>query len=197
MIEPAEDMDKICNTLDKLTLDALLLMQEEIHLKLNVENAMCGGESHLAKARYIMGQNNVSDLQLPTDNSPEFAAAVKVIRNIEEHSQEKSYDLMLIKKTDDETVQEPLRWFGVLVPQNLNHAQNMFRQALQWSVQAVNVQAKLQDTICTIHQLKDIKLKIQHILATKVLENEFMMGNKVTVVNGAICNTTGISPGND
>ena len=52
MTETAEDLDKICQTLDKLTLDALTLMQEEIQLKINAENAMIGGESHLAKTRY-------------------------------------------------------------------------------------------------------------------------------------------------
>lgn len=51
MPETTRDLDKICNVLDKLTLDALTLMQEEIDLKLTAENAMIGGETHLAKTR--------------------------------------------------------------------------------------------------------------------------------------------------
>lgn len=54
MAEKTKDLDKICNTLDILTLetlDALTLMQEEIELKINAENAMIGGETHLAKTR--------------------------------------------------------------------------------------------------------------------------------------------------
>ncbi|KAJ8928792.1 hypothetical protein NQ314_018591 [Rhamnusium bicolor] len=161
MAEATEDLDKICNTLDKLTLDALSLMEEEILLKLNVENAMCGGESHLAKARYIMGQNSVSCLQLPTENSPEFSAVAKVYASEDDKLfGEKSYELQLTKKTEDESVQDPVRWFGVLVPQNLNYAQNMFRQALQWAVQAVNVQTQLEQTIIKIQQLKAAKAAV-------------------------------------
>ncbi|XP_074040720.1 coiled-coil domain-containing protein 115 [Leptinotarsa decemlineata] len=160
MTEATEDLDKVCNILDKLTLDALLLTQEEIHLKLNIENAMCEGETNLAKARYIIGHNNVSSIQLPTEDSPKFSAVVKIVAHDE--SWGRSYDLKQIKKSDDESVQEPLRWFGFLVPQSLNRAQNMFRQAIQWSIQAVNIQTRLEDTVNTIHSLKNFKLKIQN-----------------------------------
>lgn len=51
MAATTEHLDQICTTLDKLTLDALTLMQEEIDLKINAENAMIGGETHLAKTR--------------------------------------------------------------------------------------------------------------------------------------------------
>ncbi|CAG9859450.1 unnamed protein product [Phyllotreta striolata] len=156
MCEAKEDLDKICETLDKLTLDALFLVQEEIDLKLNVENAMSGGEAHLAKTRYIIGQNNVSALQLPTENSAEFSSVIKV-EGSESLLGANTYTLREIKKSEDETVQEPLRWFGFLVPQNLNFAQKMFRQALQWSVQAVNTQNQLQRVLHSISSLKEVK----------------------------------------
>ncbi|XP_018570891.1 coiled-coil domain-containing protein 115-like [Anoplophora glabripennis] len=160
MAQDTEDLDRICDTLDKLTLDALTLMEEKIKLTLNTENAMCGGEAHLAKARYIMGQNNVSSLQLPTENSPDFMAVAKVYSNEEEKLfGQTSYELHLTQKSE-ETVQDPIRWFGILVPQNLNYAQNMFRQALQWAVQAVNVQTQLKETIEKIYQLKEVKTRI-------------------------------------
>lgn len=161
MVEPTEDLDKICDTLDRLTLDALLLIEEEIQLKLNIENAMCGGETHLAKARYIIGQNKVSTVQLPTENSPEFTAPVKVYQAEDEKLIEaKSFDIHITKKDEDETIQDPIRWFGVLVPQNLTYAQNMFRQALQWVVKATNVQNQLKETINVIYELKDAKRKL-------------------------------------
>lgn len=161
MAKVNEDLDRICDTLDKLTLDALTLTEEKVKLALNTENAMCGGEAHLAKARYIMGHNNVSALQLPTENSPEFTASAKVYPYEDEKLfGETSYELHLTKKSEDETVQNPVRWFGVLVPQNLNYAQNMFRQALQWAVQAVNVQRQLQETIQKIYDLKEVKAKV-------------------------------------
>nr|CAH7740079.1 unnamed protein product [Callosobruchus chinensis] len=155
-----ENKERICNILDKLTLDALHLIEEEVQLKLNLENAMIEGETHLAKSRYIMGHNNVSALQLPTEDSNEFSASIKVT----EHDSETLFDnpelqLKSVKKSEDESVQEPLRWFGVLVPQNLTRSQNMFKQALQWAVQAVNVQTRLTETINKIGVLKEAKEK--------------------------------------
>lgn len=160
-MQTTEDFDKICTILDKLTLAALLLTEEEIKTKLHIENAMSLGESNLAKARYIMGQNKVSAIQLPTENTPEFTATVKVHQSESDKLfDNKSYEIQLNQKSFDETVQDPVKWFGVLVPQTLTQAQKMFRQALQWSVKAVNIQSELNETIKTINNLKDIKLQL-------------------------------------
>lgn len=162
MSENAEQLDHICNRLDKLSLDALHLIEEEIQLKLNVENAMSGGESHIAKSRYILGRNNVSTLQLPTENSNDFSAAVKVIQNEDDKLFEgKTLELRQIKKSEDESVHDPMKWFGILVPQNLHHAQNMFRQALQWAVQAANVQLQLKETVQKIYELRLMKASLR------------------------------------
>ncbi|XP_056635278.1 uncharacterized protein LOC130444237 [Diorhabda sublineata] len=159
MVEQTEDMDKLCETLDKLTLDALLLLQEEIEMKLNIENAMCEGESHLIKSRYILGVNQVSSLQLPTENSEEFSSCFKV-NGSETILGRKIFDLYEIKKSDDNNVVEPLWWFGRLSPQYLVFAQKMFRQALQWTVKAANVQNRLQDVLQGISVLKEVKHKM-------------------------------------
>lgn len=148
------DIDQICTVLDKLTLDALTLIEEEIQTKLNIENAMCGGETHLAKSRYILGQNSVSSLQLPTENSPEFDAMTTV--RVEENKDflTESRELEVLKKEDQI---DPVRWFGYLVPQDLYHAQSMFKQALQWIIRAANVQTRLIETCTKIEQLKELK----------------------------------------
>lgn len=150
-----KDIDKICAVLDKLTLDALLLIEEQIQTKLNVEDAMSSGENNLAKARYIMGQNKVSAIQLPTENSPEFTAIVKVYNSKTEKFDSESYEIHKSHETDD--VQEPTKWFGVLVPQNVTYAQKMYQQALQWAVKAVNIQSKLNQTMENVRKLKEIK----------------------------------------
>lgn len=152
------NIDKICTILDKLTLDALLLIEEEIQTKLNIENAMSLGETNLAKARYIMGQNKVSAIQLPTENSPEFTAVVKIHPSESDKLFEnKSYEIQLTQKNDNTNVQDPIKWFGVLVPQTLTQAQKMFRQALQWTVKAANIQTELNETIENINKLKNMK----------------------------------------
>lgn len=152
---PTEDIDKICAILDKLTLDALLLIEEEIQTKLNIEDAMSSGETNLAKARYIMGQNKVSAIQLPTENSPEFTAPVKVYTSQDEKLYGESYEIHLTEKTDN--VHNPIKWFGILVPQTVTLAQKMFQQALQWAVKAVNIQNELNQTMDKINNLKEIK----------------------------------------
>ncbi|RZC40845.1 hypothetical protein BDFB_013348 [Asbolus verrucosus] len=151
------DLNKICNVLDKLTLDALTLIEEEVQMKLNIENAMCGGEMHLAKSRYILGQNSVSSLQLPTENSPHFEATVTVHSEKDELIGEKTRYLEVVKREDQI---DPVRWFGYLVPQDLYHAQTMFRQALQWVIRATNLQMQLIETCGTIEQLKELKRKL-------------------------------------
>ncbi|KAJ8922953.1 hypothetical protein NQ315_001499 [Exocentrus adspersus] len=160
-IQSSEDLDRVCDVLDKLTLDSLLLIEEKVRLTLNAENAMCGGEAHLAKARYIMGQNSVSALQLPTENSAEFTASAKVYPNEDEKLfGEASYELHLTGTAEGQTVQDPVRWFGVLVPQNLHSARGMFRQALQWAVQTVNIQKQLRATMEKIVELNEVKTRI-------------------------------------
>ncbi|XP_060522527.1 coiled-coil domain-containing protein 115-like [Cylas formicarius] len=154
MVEKAEDLDKICDVLDRLTLDALTMMQEEIELKINAENAMIGGEMHLVKSRYILGQNNVSALQLPSENGHEASALVKVHETEDEFGL-KQFDLESNKP--DETRPNPIRWFGYLTPQSLSYAQNLYRQALQWIVQAGNVQLRLTETCAQIEILKKLK----------------------------------------
>lgn len=157
----SNELDKICTTLDKLCLDALTLMEEQIKLKLNVENSMCSGEASLAKSRYIMGQNSVTSLQLPSENGPQFDAAIKLHSNENELGQ-RSFDVELQKATDGNDIHDPMKWFGYLVPHSLHYAQNMFRQAIQWAVEAANVQVKLNETLNTIEQLKTVKKNIKN-----------------------------------
>ncbi|KAL1495028.1 hypothetical protein ABEB36_010514 [Hypothenemus hampei] len=152
------ELEKICDTLDRLTLDALTLIQEEIELKVNAENAMIGGETHLAKTRYILGQNSVSSLQLPSENSSEFEA-LTVVHSSTDDFGSKRFDLESYKP-DNEVYMNPIKWFGFMPPQNLHFAQNLYRQALQWIVQAANVQTKLEETCVQIKQLQGLKRKL-------------------------------------
>ncbi|CAG9773677.1 unnamed protein product [Ceutorhynchus assimilis] len=158
MTTNTNDIDKIRSTLDRLTLDALTLMQEEIELKINAENAMVGGETHLAKTRYILGQNSVSSIQLPTENTPEFDALLVVHHSQDEYGHEK-LDLES-QKPDNEHHINPIKWFGYMQPQHLQLAQNLYRQAVQWLVQAANVQLRLRGTCLQIKQLRKLKEEV-------------------------------------
>lgn len=153
------DLERICEILDKLALDNLNLMQQYILQKLEVEKCMCEGESHLAKSRYIMGRNSVSALQLPTENGPEITAAA-VVRKEEDSDSicGESFDLDIKRKPEESS--DPIRWFGVLVPQNLHYAQAKFKQALLWTVKAANTQNQLRTVCIKIAQLEELKNRL-------------------------------------
>ncbi|KAK5641031.1 hypothetical protein RI129_009578 [Pyrocoelia pectoralis] len=157
------ELQKISLLLDKLCLEAFILMEQHIETKINLERCMCDGETYLAKSRYIMGQNSVSALQLPTEDSPEVdpLAVVHAHKDDSVYGQ-KLLELELKKKPSDpdDHYQNPLRWFGVLVPQDLQKAQAKYKQALSWCVQSVNVQTKLNETCTKIQELKNYKLKL-------------------------------------
>ena len=142
------ELQKVCLLLDKLCLEAFILMEQHIETKINLERCMCDGETYLAKSRYIMGQNKVSALQLPTEDSPEINASA-VIHSEKDDTVygQKLFDLELKNSKDpDYHSQNPLRWFGILVPQDLHNAQTKYKQALAWCVQSANVQTKLNET---------------------------------------------------
>lgn len=153
------ELEKICEVLDKLALDSLTLMEQHVQQKLEVEKSMCEGESHLAKSRYIMGRNSVSSLQLPSENGSEFEATAVVRREADDGSiTDEALDLEFKKKVEEGS--DPVRWFGVLVPQNLHYAQAKFKQALLWAVKAANTQTQLRGVCYKIAQLEDLKNRL-------------------------------------
>lgn len=169
-----EDLDKICSVLDRLTLDMLVLMQRQMQYKLNIEKSMTDGELHISKSRYIMGHKNVSSLQLPTENSPDIDASItleeiqddpsmfgkpRLKMNIEEYTKaNKSEDST---ETDVKNVQDPVNWFGVLVPRDLRLAQGKFKDALDWVVDCANNQIRLHQTCIKIKQLTALKEELR------------------------------------
>lgn len=153
------ELERICEVLDKLALDSLTLAEQHIQQKLEVEKFMCEGESHLAKSRYIMGRNSVSSLQLPSENGGEIeaTAVVKTEQDATSITGE-SFDLEIKRKPEESS--DPIRWFGVLVPQNLHYAQAKFKQALLWAVKAANTQSQLRAVCFKIGQLEDLKNRL-------------------------------------
>ena len=159
-----EDIDNISRVLDRLTLDTLTAMEEYIRLKLEMEKCIIDGKCGLAATRYIMGQNRVSNMQLPTCDSEEFEATVVVNSGGNPY---KSYDLEVRKPTQDCKLQDPIKWFGYLVPQTLYLAQAKFRQVLSWLVKVANVQEMIVYNCDKIEQLRALKNNIVNIEEVK------------------------------
>lgn len=197
------DLKDICQELDTLSLRILRLMEDLIQCKLNIEKAMKNGSLDLAKARYIMGNTNVSAIKLPTEESSEICALATVTRTNDESSnlnnitfhlnrispQEKQKSLNSnvkqrtnkdyedVKESDEESepllkeepslpepkslFQDPIKWFGVLVPQNLRQGQSWFQKALEFVVQSANIQSELNASIIRFGNL--LKTKSDYI----------------------------------
>lgn len=124
--------------------------------EMNIERNLNNGYIHLAKSRYIMGQNSVSKERLPTDNSPEFSA-LTTCETIEEDN---SKQLKLVVK--DVSNINPIHWFGVLVPQNLHKAKGIFQNAVNFVVECVNIQLSLIETLKNIKMLKQYKIGLEN-----------------------------------
>lgn len=83
ILQMKEDVLEICKELDDLMIHALDLMEEQIKCKLKLQDSVKSSCLNLAKARYIMGHNSISSLQLPTEESTEFAALRTVASSVE------------------------------------------------------------------------------------------------------------------
>uniref|UniRef100_A0A2A4J7U8 Vacuolar ATPase assembly protein VMA22 n=1 Tax=Heliothis virescens TaxID=7102 RepID=A0A2A4J7U8_HELVI len=135
--------------LDKIIVKQLHLMEEKMRCELNIESSIKNGSIHLAKSRYIMGQSSVSTARLPTESSTDFSAST-----VCETTQEDGVDQMKVVENDADNMVNPIRWFGVLVPQNMHKAQSIFQNTINFVVECVNVQLQLQRNSKLIETLK-------------------------------------------
>ncbi|KAJ0172251.1 hypothetical protein K1T71_012224 [Dendrolimus kikuchii] len=135
--------------LDKIILKQLHLMEEKMCCELMIESSINNGSFQLAKSRYIMGQSSVSMTRLPTECSAEFEASTLCEDIIEDGTKQ----LKVIKNSGGITV-NPMRWFGVLVPQNLHKAQSIFQNSINYVVECANIQLKILENLKNIEILK-------------------------------------------
>ena len=111
-----------------------------------MENLLREGHIELAKARYIRGKESMGRLQLPTKDE-EIASLFDLETTISENNQVPHFDISLKKSNDsDQDIPDPIKRFGVLVPQNLRNAQKRFQESLYLATKAANVSAELFDT---------------------------------------------------
>lgn len=140
----ADVYKSLCRELDLLLIEILDDMEQHITSKLDLEKSMNDGFVNIAKTRYINGRSSVTSLQLPTEFSNPIQPQARVIRTPD--SVQITNDLTSIKRPDlekeglrkrDREIQEdgqkttdPIRLFGVLVPQSLKNAQKSFITSL-------------------------------------------------------------------
>lgn len=151
-----EKPEEISELLDKLTLESLNLIEQDIQTKINIEKLANDGSLHMAKSRYIQGQNSVSLSQLPTENSSEFNA----LQTLKESKDDLNIPVLELETEKIDKASgfiDPMNWFGVLLPQSLYHARDKFKKAIELSIESANIRVKLQTINSNIFKLKQIK----------------------------------------
>ncbi|XP_012276719.1 coiled-coil domain-containing protein 115 [Orussus abietinus] len=154
-----ENLEDVCTRIDGLTIQNLELMEEKISTCIQMEQLLRDGHIELAKTRYIRGKESFGILQVPAEDRQMTSlfdletTITKNGNNIIPH-----FDITLKdQENSKELFQDPIKWFGVLVPQNLKVAQKRFQTSLSLSVQMANVQSKIAVAMNEIECLKILK----------------------------------------
>lgn len=130
-------------------------MEEKIETSVQLEMIMREGYLDLAKARYIRGKESIGVLQIPSEDS-ETKSLFDLETAIDDEGKA-TFDLATKK---DGEVQNPLKWFGVLVPQNLKCAQKRFQESLLCSVKLANLQSEINCNARKIDGLNKLKSEL-------------------------------------
>ncbi|XP_029975332.1 vacuolar ATPase assembly protein VMA22 isoform X2 [Salarias fasciatus] len=95
-------------------------------------------------------------------NKPKNDAAEKEASK--DASSEKTPELNPVNESHQNPQQDPLKWFGILVPQSLKQAQSSFKQVIELSAEI----ATLQDAISNSRQELSLSLKNKQTAAERV-----------------------------
>ncbi|XP_044767028.1 uncharacterized protein LOC123322971 [Coccinella septempunctata] len=159
----SENYHEVCELLDKLYLDTICLMEEEIQLKINMEKSMIEGENNLAKCRYIMGSNSVSAMNIPLNPEEDIHCTTSVESFPSELFPEvNKYEIISTEPKPNMT--NPIKWFGYFTQKNLLKSQKSYETSLQWAIEAINIQNQLK-YLC--HKCKALRLLKVSLLESK------------------------------
>ncbi|PBC33108.1 Coiled-coil domain-containing protein [Apis cerana cerana] len=154
-----ESIDDICKAIDENLLRNLELIEEKININVQMEKILRDGYIELAKAKYIRGKESISVLQIPVDDDRVVTLFELETKLTEETGKIiPNFDISL-KKLDKigNEIQDPIKWFGVLVPQSLRIAQKRFQESLYLIVRAANIQAEITSVVDKLQSLYFLK----------------------------------------
>lgn len=197
---------------DKLLcfMDQLELLEEK---RASLNSLIEEGWFSISKARYSMGNKQVSALQYASEIEPIVCVHARTLENgevdfctekvkqkssndtdkdanlvenigpqekvrrrikpnrditkeaCEEASSEKTHEVTPVRKSDHNPQQDPLKWFGILVPQSLKQAQLSFKQVIELSAEI----AALQIAVLKTRQELTDSMKDKHTLQEEAL----------------------------
>lgn len=123
---------QVDDELDDMCLRMVGLMDDYCSTVGRLERCLRDGCVHLAKSRYVMGNNAVSDLQLPTCGP--YTARSTVVRDSDG----------TVRLAHNEDGDDPVKRFGVLVPGSLRAARRAFCDCLESAVEAAAIRIEME-----------------------------------------------------
>lgn len=126
--DQSNQLEKVCENLDELTLKQVDLLDEQLVLMTKIGSLLTSGYIDLAKSRYISGDKTVSAAQIPGEDS-----VVEAVMTVD-----RDYKNRLAVSRNEEGT-NPMKWFGVLVPGSLRQSQQAFQKVLETAVDVVNI----------------------------------------------------------
>lgn len=138
---------------DKLTIEMLDLIEQQVKCKINIENLIGQGQIHIAKTRYTQGTRTVSTSQLPTENSQEFKA-LRTVNRVDNDLGDIQLNLHVEKVNKEDGHIDPIKWFGILVPQSMQLARDAFHKSIEYTCECANIQSSLWRTMSNILLIK-------------------------------------------
>lgn len=155
-------LHQVSEKLDVLLIRHLELIQEYVDLSLKAEVYQREGYLNLAKIRFIEGPHSMSRMRLPTQDSEEYDAVIKVMQD---NSTKITVRSLWQEPNSSENVNKLLRQFGILSPPSVKTAQANFRENLALSIDRVNVMQELNEVQAQFRELQHVKnLLVKHNL---------------------------------
>ncbi|XP_066585963.1 coiled-coil domain-containing protein 115 [Prorops nasuta] len=151
-----ETKDDICQKLDEMVINSLELMEDKISINFVMEKLNSNGYIEFAKVRYLFGKDSVSILKIPVDkhNLTSLFNLESCVTEVDsKHSVTSFTAHMKTSNPCNITIENPIKWFGILIPKNLKIAQTIFQDAVFLSIRLANVQLKLLAILVEIERL--------------------------------------------
>lgn len=140
-----KSIDALSEEIDELLLRKLELMEEKIRGNIQMEILLKDGYIELAKAKYIRGKENIGTLQIPSNTDTMMSLFDLETKEINENGNiMPCFDISLKKSSNEmDGPSDPIKWFGVLVPQNLKNSQKRFQESVYLATKIANIQVQL------------------------------------------------------
>lgn len=111
--------------------------------------------------RYSEGQNAVSASKLP-DEGTELCALRTIQRN-EDEVGSIQFELECHSVDKETHHEDPIKWFGILVPQSLRTARENFEKSIELAIESANIEQRLVKNCENYAKLKAIKAEFDNV----------------------------------